>query len=292
MAKLCLLDSNHLINIAVEFRIMEYKWVCSKIYIISSVLLIAFSSCRINRNIVYFKDVPDSIYLTGKTVAAAKFSDPRIQPNDIVQVTILTLDPAVNAILNGENTASFSVQPSASNAQSGAGSANGLLVDKDGNIELPIIGKINIKGLTTAVARDSIHNRVALYYINPVVNVKLNNLSVTVLGEVARPATYFVPNEKVSILDAIGMAGDLTLYGKRENILLVRDSVGQKHFVRFNLNSSTIVNSPYFYLQQGDLVYVEPNTAKIQSIDAPRRNTIYALMLSTVAIIITILTRF
>jgi polysaccharide export outer membrane protein len=253
----------------------------------------SLSSCRTPRNIVYFKDVPDSVYLSSKAVTATKFSDPRIQPNDIVQVVILTLDPAINAMLNTESTAATSTQPATgtSNAQGASGQVNGFLVDKDGNIELPIIGKINIKGLTTAEARDSIHNKVAVYYKDPVVNVKFNNLSVTVLGEVSRPATYFVPNEKVSILDAIGMAGDLTIYGRRENILLVRDSLGQKRFARFNLNSSSIVNSPYFYLQQGDIVYVEPSTAKADAIDVPRRNSNYALIISAITLIITILTR-
>lgn len=268
---------------------MKCNRLCPNVYIILTVFLIAFSSCGMRKNVVYFKDIPDSVFLASKNIPTTQFTDPKIKPNDIVQVTILTLDVAVNAMLNAEGTASFSTQPATSSGQAG-GPVTGLMVDKDGNIELPVIGKIKIGGLTTAEARDSIHDKVEVHYKNPVVNVKLSNMAITIIGEVTRPATYYIPNEKVSVLDAIGLAGDLTLFGKRENILLIRDSAGVKQFARFNLTSSSIVNSPYFYLQQGDLVYVEPNTARIRSIDAARRNT-YSLLISAAAILISVLFR-
>lgn len=254
------------------------------------ILPLTFFSCRTNKKIVYFQDVPDSIYSKSKNITASQFSDPRIQSNDILQVSILTLDAAVNTMLNTDGAAAFSTQPGTGVSAAGQ-QPSGFLVDNNGDIELPIIGKISVKGLTTAQARDSIHKRVAMFYIDPVVNVKLSNFSVTVLGEVARPATYVVPNEKVGILDLIGMAGDLTIYGRRENILLVRDSIGHKQFVRFNLNSAAIINSPYYYLKQGDIVYVEPSKSKIQSIDTPRRNGNIALLISAATLVIAILTR-
>lgn len=257
-----------------------------------SLMVCAFCSCRTNKNITYFKDIPDSLYLEGKDVQAAAFRDPLIQPNDLLQISIATLEPAINAMLNSETPSASTVQPGDNGTQGGSSSsASGFLVDKDGFIELPIIGKIKLTGLTTAQARDSIHHRVAVFYKAPVVNVKFSNFSITVLGEVARPATYIVPNEKVSILDAIGMAGDLTIYGKRENILLVRDSLGQKKFVRFNLNTSATIQSPFFYLRQGDLVYVEPNKSKIQSTDAAKIRT-YSLLVSVAAVLVALITRF
>lgn len=246
-------------------------------------------SCHVNKKLAYFKDVPDSLVVP-KSVEAAKFTDPKIQPNDIVQVSIITLDPAINTMLNSDNTTSFAVSPGAASAPVASQPVNGFLVDKEGNIELPIIGKVKISGLTTAEARDSIHNKVAIYYKQPVVNVRFTNFTITVLGEVVKPSTYIVPNEKVSILDALGMAGDLTIFGRRENVLLIRDSVGQKKFVRFDLNSSKIINSPYFYLQQGDMVYVEPNRAKAASTDAIRTRN-FALIASLITVFVTIVSK-
>jgi polysaccharide export outer membrane protein len=255
-----------------------------------SLIAISLLSCRTNKNITYFKDISDSLYLNPQIVSTAKFEDPKIRPNDILQVSIITLEPIINEMLNTEGTSSFSVQPGTTNTSTSSPSINGFLVDKDGYIELPVVGKIKLTGLTTAEARDFIHKKVEIFYKSPVVNVRFTNFTITVLGEVIRPATYVVPNEKVSILDAIGMAGDLTIYGKRENILLIRDTSGYKQFIRFNLNSSSVITSPYFYLKQGDMVYVEPNKSKIETTDAAKiRN--YSLLISLAALVVTIITR-
>lgn len=252
--------------------------------------LIILSSCSTNKKIAYFQDVPDSIYRAASHISAGAFTDPVIQPNDILQVSILTLDPAANNILTTANTSSFSVQPGSSVVSGTPQAISGFLVDSRGYIELPVIGKIRLAGLTTAIARDSIHNAVSRFYKDPVINVRFTNFSITVLGEVARPATYVVPSEKVSVIDAIGMAGDLTIFGKRENVLLVRDSAGQKQFIRFNLNSSQTFLSPYYYLRQGDVVYVEPNKAKVASSDARGSRNI-ALIASGLSVIIALITR-
>ncbi len=240
--------------------------------LITSVLL---SSCSTNKKISYFRDIPDSVFLAARNINTTSFEEPLIQPNDILQVSILSLDPQLNNMLTAANSVAFSVQPSSSNVTSAsAAPISGFLVDKKGMIELPVIGKIKVSGMSTADARDFIHDRVAIFYKDPVINVRFANFNITVLGEVARPATYVVPNEKLSVLDAIGMAGDLTIYGKRENILLVRDSLGQKKYIRFDLNSSSMFNSPYFYLRQGDVIYVEPAKAKIAASDGVRNRNI------------------
>ncbi|MBC8035162.1 MAG: polysaccharide biosynthesis/export family protein [Chitinophagaceae bacterium] len=257
-----------------------------------SALLFGFllSSCSTNKKITYFQDIPDSLYISSHNLPVNSFKDPVIQPNDILQITILTLDPEANNILTSANSASFSVQPGSSNNPAAAQPITGFLVDRNGFIELPVVGKIKLAGLTTADARDSIHDLVGRFYKGPVVNVRFTNYSITVLGEVARPATYVVPNEKLSIMDAIGIAGDLTIYGKRENVLLVRDSAGQKQFVRFNLNSSATFSSPYFYLKQGDMIYVEPNKSRITSSDATTNRNI-TLAASGISVLIILLSR-
>lgn len=253
-------------------------------------VIVLTSSCGTDKKITYFKNIPDSVYQSARNIPSFAFTDPLIQPNDILQVSILTLDPQVNTVLAAGNTTSFSVQPGSSNSPVAPTPISGLLVDNQGTIELPVIGKIKVAGLTTALARDSIRNRVAQYYNSPVVNVRFANFSITVLGEVARPASYVVPNEKVSILDAIGMAGDLTIYGKRENVLLVRDSLGVKQYVRFNLNSSETFSSPYFYLKQGDMIYVEPGKSKIASTDAVKARNI-SLVATGISLLIVIFSR-
>jgi polysaccharide export outer membrane protein len=259
--------------------------------LLAPVLFAVFAtSCSVNKKITYFKDIPDTVHQSARNIPSLAFSDPVIQPNDILQVSILTLDPQVNTVLAAGNTTSFSVQPGSSSSPVAPTPISGLLVDNQGTIELPVIGKIKVSGLTTSLARDSIHNRVAQYYNSPVVNVRFANFSITILGEVARPASYVVPSEKVSILDAIGMAGDLTIYGKRENVLLIRDSLGHKQYVRFNLNSSEMFSSPYFYLKQGDMVYVEPGRSKIASSDAVKTRNI-SLIATGISLLIVIFSR-
>lgn len=253
-------------------------------------MYILLTSCGGNKRIAYFNDIPDDVYTAASSLPTTRFSDPVIQPNDIVQISILTLDPQINQALSSTNAGTFDVQAGSSNLPAGSSTVSGFLVDNNGIVELPIVGKVKIAGLTTSVARDTIHNRVELYYKSPVVNVRFTNFTITVLGEVARPSTYILPNEKVSILDAIGMAGDLTIYGRRENVLLIRDSAGQKQTIRFDLNSSKMLTSPYFYLRQGDMIYVEPNKSKVASTDAVRTRN-YALIASGLSLLVVIFSR-
>jgi len=200
-----------------------------------------------------------------RMVAMAAFNTPVIQPDDILQVSIQTLDPNATALLNQQNTANWSVSATSPSGSTGAGVVAGYLVDKEGSVILPLIGKIVVKDKTTDQVRDAVRTKAAEFYKDPVVNVRFANFKITVLGEVTRPASYVMPNEKITLLDAIGAAGDLTIYGRRENILLIRDNNGKKEFIRFNLNDSKIFSSPYFYLRQGDVVYVEPNKSKVAS---------------------------
>src|SRR5690606_13432793 len=148
-----------------------------------------------------------------------------------------------------------------------------------------LIGKVQVVGLTTYQAREKITKLAEQYYKDPTVQVRFANFKVTVLGEVTRPATYTVPNEKVTVLDALGLAGDMTIYGKRENVLLVREQNGQKELVRLNLNDSEVFSSPYFYLRQNDVIYIEPGKAKAAANNAARTQT-FAIIVSLVSVLI------
>jgi polysaccharide export outer membrane protein len=260
--------------------------------LMAGVMSLYFTSCSTPKNIGYFKDIPDSVRKTA--IDQATFYTPTIQPDDILQVSIQTLDPSATALLNQQNTATWPVNGNpvgaGSAAASSAASTSGYLVDKDGNVVLPLIGKIFVKGKTTDVVRDEIRTKAAEYYKDPVVNVRFVNFKITVLGEVTRPAAYIMPNEKVTLLDALGMAGDLTIYGKRDNILLIRDAGNKKEFVRFNINDSKMFTSPYFYLRQGDVVYVEPNKAKIESTDVAKTRN-FTIAVSLLSLIVVLATR-
>jgi len=248
-------------------------------------LLLLLGSCSVKK-IVYFNDLQaDSLRVVR---AAAAFTEPTIQTDDILSVTIQTLDPTTASVANQAVAIQAVGASSATNV--GTQLISGFLVDKDGFIHMALIGKVEVKGLTTYQARDRITKLAEQYYKDPTVQVRFANFKVTVLGEVTRPATYTVPNEKVTILDALGLAGDLTIYGKRENVLLVRDQGGQKELVRLNLNDSDIFRSPHFYLRQNDVIYVEPGKAKAAANNAARTQT-FAIIGSIVSVLIVALTR-
>lgn len=253
---------------------------------ITAVICMLLFACAAPKNITYFRDIPDT--LKNKEIQQVPYQTPVIQVDDILQVSIQTLDPAATALLNQQNTTSWPVTGNSSSQVVSANSGvTGYLVDKDGNIVLPLVGKIMVKGLTTSEVREVIRAKAAEFYKDPVVNVRYANFKITILGEVTKPSTYVMPNEKVTLLDALGVAGDLTIYGKRENILLVREKDGKKEFARFNLNDSNLFKSPYFFLQQGDVIYVEPNKSKISSTDMAqvRRISIMASVLSLLIVI-------
>ena len=246
-----------------------------------------FTSCKVTQpEIPYFHDLPDTAKPTlAKTVP---FKNPVIQPDDLLSITIQTVD---NTFTNATvNTA---------NANSTAAGGNGIqtvpsgyLVDKDGLVELPFIGKIKLSGLTVSQAQETIREAADKYFNNPIVNVRYANFKITVLGEVRTPSSFIMPNEKVNIFDAIGMAGDLTIFGRRDNILLLRDTTGDnRQMVRLDLNSKNIVSSPYFYLHPNDVIYVEPNKNRIQSTDVQRARTIgvIGIGISAISIIILVL---
>lgn len=227
------------------------------------------SSCTVTKKSVYFHDLADTAGIHRLTQAA--FEDPVIQVDDIVRIQIQTLDPESLATPVRED-------------------ANRFLVDREGTVYLPLIGAVKIAGLSTYAARELVRKKAAKYYQSPVVQLQLASFKVTVLGEVTHPAVYTMPNERVTLLDALGLAGDLTIYGKRNNVLLVRNTGQQKEFVRFDLNASSIYQSPYFYLKQNDLIYVEPGKGKIAANNAGRTQAI-AIIGSVVSVLIVALTR-
>lgn len=216
------------------------------------------------------------------------FKSPVIKPDDLLNITVQTIDPEITALLNSANAVTQTVGSAASLQ---AQTVSGYLVDKNGEVELPFVGKLKLSGYTTVEARDVVRTAMQQFVKNPIVNIKFSNFKVTVMGEVARPATYIMPTEKVTLFDALSQAGDLTIYGRRENVLVIRDTLdNQKNMIHLNLNSKEIISSPYFYLQPNDVVYVEPGESKAASLDMARTRNI-AILASVLSLLIVVATR-
>lgn len=218
--------------------------------------LVAGSSCGNTKNATYFNGIRD-----GNIQSNTPFPESVIQKSDILSINVSSLNAEASASFNSPNA-------SAGGASGGTGGPIGYLVNTEGNIQFPIIGNIKAEGLTKNQLKDNISKSLIdkKLLLDPIVTIRFINFRVTVLGEVNLPTVVTVPNEKISLLEAIGLAGDMTIYARRNNVMIIREDKDQKIIKRLNLNSDEIFTSPYYYLQSNDIVYVEPNKAKIASV--------------------------
>ncbi len=248
---------------------------------LSAFLSCLLFSCTPTQRVAYFQDVPDTAKVNNvKYVNLPQFISPVVHPDDIININIQTLDPQANLILNQGNLpiqSGITTPNPNSPTMNNQNAVSGYLVNKNGDINMPYIGTVHVQGLTTTTIHDTILNRVSVFFKNPVVNVRFANFKVTVLGEVRQPATFSLPNEKPTVFDALGLAGDISIYGKRNNVLLVRDADGKKEITRLNLDSTSVINSPYFYLKPNDVLYVEPTESRVASTNAYRTRDIAVL---------------
>jgi polysaccharide export outer membrane protein len=256
----------------------------------------ALSSCGGFKNYKYFQDIPDS--LSNKTIPTAIYNEPRIQTDDILYIAIQTIDPSAGSSINTLNGPTISAglvnnAPNAAGTSASQSATYGYLVDKQGNVTIPIIGDVQLNNLTTQEAKLLLTKSALKFYKEPSVIVRFANFKVSILGEVQKPGTYTIPNERISVLDAIGYAGDLTIYGKRDNVLLLRrdESSNNTTAIRLNLNKSDVFNSPYFYLKQNDQIYIEPNKAKVTNSDGTQLRTI-SIVSAVLSLLIVIASRF
>jgi polysaccharide biosynthesis/export protein len=265
------------------------------------ILLISylFSSCVNTKKATYFNEIQDTV-LNNPTSNIESV----IQRNDLLSISVSSLNPEASYIFNMPNLMTATA-PSTSSAMtvtggSAAGTTGspsggqaqviGYLVGPDGSIKFPVLGIIPAVGLTKrqleAKLTDSLSERKLL--VDPIVNVRFLNFRVTVLGEVAKPTTINVVNEKISILEALGLAGDLTIYAKRNNVLLIREDNGHKIIRRIDMNSEKILTSPYYYLKTNDVVYVEPNASKVAA--TSRTQQLAPIAISALALVVLIAT--
>jgi polysaccharide biosynthesis/export protein len=238
------------------------------------------------RNLAYFSDIQEQSTYEEEI---ANDVEPKIKPYDLLSITVTSLNPEASALFNtGEarqtgNISNFSITTNTTNTIA----REGYLVDKEGFINFPILGKVQLAGISKAQATEKFASELQKHLKEPIVNVRFLNYTVTVVGEVNRPSTFSIPSERINIVEALGMAGDMTAFGKRENVLVIREEKGVRKVTRLNLNSKDVLNSPYFYLQQNDVVYVEPDRMKeVQASNNTRTLSIVAAAASIVSIFV------
>jgi polysaccharide export outer membrane protein len=252
-----------------------------KCSIVSLFLVTALSSCLNTSKVAYFKNVPDSARIASPVALEAV-----IQKNDILSIAVSSLSNEATVIFNMPN---LPVTPNAGTNPSYP-QTGGYLVGESGEIKFPVLGSIRAAGLTSAqlekLITDLLVEKKLLF--DPVVSARFLNFRVTVLGEVGRPGVVFSPNEQISLLEAIGQAGDLTIYGLRENVILIRqEENGERLIKRLDLTSSSFLSSPYYFLKSNDVIYVEPGKNKIASTDATLR--VLPVVFSGISVIVVVL---
>jgi len=214
-------------------------------YIIAVIL---FSSCRSQRPLGYVEDFTDT-----SDKVQVKYPEPLIKKDDVLSIIVYS-----DATDGGVTDAMYNL----ANAGTGSTATQGFLVDIDGNIQYPRIGKIKAEGLTKAQLSEEIRKKITGTLSNPSVLVRLLNFKVTMLGEVSRPGPITIPTEKITILEAIGLAGDINIYGKKEDVVVLRPTDSTIEHGTIDLSSKNLFESPYYFLRQNDVVLVNPNKNK------------------------------
>jgi polysaccharide export outer membrane protein len=218
--------------------------------------MLAGVSCTNTKKAVYFSDQKNGSF---EAPAIPKLV---IQNNDLLSISVSSLNPEASAVFNQPNN-----PPTGNNNTTTTTAATGYLVDGEGNIQFPFLGPVKASGLSKDELKDKLTKSLVdkKLLVDPIITIRFLNFKVTVLGEVSHPNVITVPSERISLLEALGLAGDLTIYAQRDNILVIRDEDGKKVTHRLNLNSTELFNSPYYYLKSNDVVYVEPNKSKVAS---------------------------
>ncbi|MGN6435061.1 MAG: polysaccharide biosynthesis/export family protein [Agriterribacter sp.] len=238
---------------------------------------VSFSSCVNTKESAYFYGIQDTSILS----KYGNVPQPVINPNDILSISVSSANPEADIPFNSPNT----MVTSQGTIGALAAQTSGYLVNAEGVIQFPVLGNLEVGGLTKADIKKMITEQLAdkKLLVDPIVSIRIINFRVTVMGEVRNPSVVTVPSERMSLLEALGMAGDLTVFAKRNNILLIREEKGEKIVRRINLNSKELFDSPYYYLKSNDIVYVEPNAARLGS--AERSMQLAPLVLSGVSVI-------
>jgi len=256
-----------------------FQWL--KGIISTYVLISVLASCADTRKLAYFEGAPESGIKSNVTNV-----EPIIQKNDILSITVSSLNPEASTVFNAPNLSNPS-----GGTMAGFNNVVGYLVSPDGNIQFPVIGSVHAEGLTKSQLSHQLTAQLIdkKLLVDPIVTIRHLNFKVSVLGEVARPGVFPIVNEKINIMEALGLAGDITIYGKKDNVTLIReDEKGEKIVKRLDMNSPDVLSSPYYYLKSNDIVYVEPLKDRVKR---ERNAQLLPVIFSLVSLTIVILDR-
>lgn len=242
--------------------------------------LLIFSSCSTPKNAYYFRNLPRD---TSIITTINRMSESLIRINDQLAITISSLNPEEDKVYNA---AALSLVNGAAGAGSGT---SGYFVDANGNIQLHRLGSIHAAGMTRRELKNKIETDIKPYLKDPVITVRYLNHRVTVMGEVNKPQVIQMPEEQLSVLEVLGASGDITVTGKKDNILIIRETATGKQFKRLNLEDHSVFTSDWYYLKPDDVVYVEPNDKIVKDEKRQRTQQTVALAMSGLSLAIIIL---
>lgn len=250
-----------------------------KIFLYFIIAMSFLTSCASKKDLVYFQ--ADSVELN----SSYELNAPKLQPGDILAISITADDVRATAPFN-------QVSPyQGGTLQNTNPFIPTYTIDTNGEIDFPKIGKIMLAGKTRIQAMDALKRSVAEYIVNPGVSMEIRNFKITVLGEVKSPGTFTINNDRITLLEALGLAGDLTINGVRNNVLVIREQNGVKSEHRVDLTKRESLNSSVYYLAQNDVIYVEPNGARVQSSKYTQNTSIFVSIASVIITVISVLTR-
>lgn len=239
------------------------------------------TSCASKKDMVYFQ--PDSVELN----TLYELNAPKLQSGDILAISVTADDIRATAPFNQVSP----YQGSTGTLQPTNPFIPTYAIDANGDIDFPKVGKIRLAGKTRTEAMDLIRQEVARYIVEPGISMVVRNFRVTVLGEVARPGTFTIDNDRLTILEALGLAGDMSIFGERQNVLVIREQDGKKTEFRLDLTKRETMNSPAYYLTQNDVVYVEPNGARIQNSKYSQTTSVFVSVMGLIITVISVVTR-
>ncbi len=257
---------------------MKYYYVLQRA--IPFLIIALLFSCAQRKDLVYYQDID-----TKSTQLNQSSYEIKIQQDDLLSIIVSAEDPEIAAPFNLSSV--ITQQTSELSKAGGQMTMQLYLVDTQGNIEFPVIGKLKVSGLSRTEVMELLHTKIAKYIKNPIINLRIANFKVSIQGEVTAPGSYPVNSERITLVEALSLAGDLTIYGKRNNILIIRETNGIKSFNRIDITNASFLNSPFYYLAQNDVVYVEPNKSRINAA-AVGPNT--GVIISISSLLITLIT--
>jgi len=257
---------------------MNYFFLIKKT--LALVFLFLLFSCASRKEVVYYQNI-DTLGSSEKSNSY----EIKIQPDDLLMIIVSADDPEIAIPFNLK---SISIQsPGKLDAATGQQTMQLYLTDANGFIEFPVLGKLKVSGMSRSEVLAMLQQKIGVYIKNPMINLRIMNFKISLQGEVNVPGTYPVISERITLMEALSMAKDLTIYGKRDNVLIIREIDGIKSYNRVDITKADFINSPFYYLAQNDVVYVEPNKTKINGAGVGP-NT--GVIISITSILITLVT--